>query len=240
MSKKNPKPPKNPAQEAQARISEQLFSESTPIRQQLNQDAMGFLEGDRDVTGTPAFAGLKDMIESQFGRARESVIGSTPTGGGLTSALEGVERGRAGALVQGTAALSENELNRAMMLGTGLVPTSVGGLGQAGQTQAFAAAEAQAAGAQKAGSSGQAAAQIAVALISKGKAPSDARLKDNVEKIGVINGHNIYQWKWNDTAQELGVNAPTVGVLAQEVILTKPDAVFMDGDYLSVDYSRLF
>ena len=157
MSKKNPKPPKNPAQEAQARISQQLFSESTPIRQSLNKSALGFLRGDRDVTGTPAFAGLKDMIESQFGRARESVIGSTPTGGGLTSALTGVERGRAGALVQGTAALSENELNRAMMLGTGLVPTSVGGLGQAGQTQAFAAAEAQRQSAQKKGDTGAAA-----------------------------------------------------------------------------------
>ncbi len=172
MSKKNPKPPPNPAADAQTRISNQLFAESTPIRRELNQDALGFLQGDRDVTGTPAFAGLKEMIESQFGRARESVIGSTPTGGGLTSALAGVERGRAGALVQGTAALSENELNRALTLGTGLVPRSLGALGQAGQTQAFAAAQAQQQGAQKKGSTGRAAGSALAALATKNPAPA--------------------------------------------------------------------
>ena len=168
MSKKNPKPPPNPAADAQTRISNQLFAESTPIRRELNKQAQGFLSGDRDVTGTAGFASLKDMIESQFARAREGVIGSTPTGGGLTSALTGVERGRAGALVHGTAALTENELNRAMILGTGLVPTAVGGLGQAGSTQAFAAAQAQQQSSQKKGDSGQAAGRVVAAMVTKG------------------------------------------------------------------------
>ena len=168
MSKKNPKPPPNPAADAQTRIAQQLFSESTPIRQELNTDALDFLRGGRDVTSTPAFASLKDMIESQFGRAREGVIGSTPTGGGLTSALTNLEGQRASGLVQGTAALTENELNRALTLGTGLVPTSVGGLGQAGSTQAFAAAQAQSAGAQKKGSTGAAAGRVAAAMTTKG------------------------------------------------------------------------
>ena len=162
--------PRNPALDAQARISQQLFSESTPIRQNLNRNALDFLQGDRDVTGTPAFASLKGMIESQFGRARDATIGSTPTGGGLTSALTNLEGQRAFSLVQGTAALTENELSRALTLGTGLVPTAVGGLGQAGQTQAFAAAEAQKADAQKKGSTGAAAGSVLAALITKNPA----------------------------------------------------------------------
>jgi hypothetical protein len=163
MSKKNPKAPRNPALEAQTRIAEQLFAESTPIRQQLNTQALGFLGGDRDVTGTAGFASLKEMIEAQFGRARESVIGSTPTGGGLTSALTNLEGQRAGSLVQGTAALTEQEMQRAFGLGTGLVPTSVGGLGQAGQTQAFAQAEAAQASASKKGSAGESGGALAAA-----------------------------------------------------------------------------
>ena len=54
-----------------------------------------------------------------------------------------------------------------MMLGTGLVPTAVGGLGQAGQSQAFAAASAQQSGAQKKGSTGSAAGRVAAASIGK-------------------------------------------------------------------------
>ena len=190
MSKKNPKPPPNPAQEAQIRIANQLFGESTPIRQELNQQALGFLSGDRDVTGTAGFGALKDIIESQFGRAREGVIGSTPTGGGLTPALTNLEGARASSLVQGVSALTENELNRALTLGTGLVPTAVGGLGQAAFTQQQGVAAAQQASAQKKGSTAEAAGLVAAEFVIK----SDVRLKDNIEKIGVINGFNIYRW----------------------------------------------
>ena len=169
MSKKNPTPPRNPAADAQSRISQQLFAESTPIRRQLNTQSLDFLSGGRDVTSTPGFASLKDIIESQFGRAREATIGNTPTGGGLTSALTNLEGQRASSLVQGTAALNEQELNRALTLGTGLVPTAVGGLGQAGSTQAFGAAQAQQASAQKKGSTGQAAGRVAAAVATGGK-----------------------------------------------------------------------
>ena len=168
MGKKSPKPQPNPAADAQSRIAQQLFAESTPIRQNLNAQSLEFLRGGRDVTSSPAFASLKGMIESQFGRARDATIGSTPTGGGLTSALTNLEGQRASSLVQGTAALTEQEMARAFGLGTGLVPTAVGGLGQAGQTQAFGAAQAQQASAQKKGDTGRAAGRVAAAIATKG------------------------------------------------------------------------
>ena len=167
MGKKSQKPAPTPAADAQARIAQQLFRESTPIRQGLNLRSREFLETG-DVTSGPAFAGLKDVIESQFGRAREAVIGATPTGGALTSALTDLEGRRASALVGGTAALTEQELGRALELGTGLVPTAVGGLGQAGGIQASAAASAQQASAQKASGTGEAVGRVAAAVITKG------------------------------------------------------------------------
>ncbi|MCH7941889.1 MAG: tail fiber domain-containing protein [Proteobacteria bacterium] len=117
------------------------------------------------------------------------------------------------------------------------MPTAVGGLGQAGSAQAFATAQAQQAGASKKGSTGSALGQVAAEFVIK----SDVRLKDNIEKIGVINGHNIYQWEWNDIAKGLGVNDPTTGVIAQELRETHPELVFVDSDsgYLEVDYGNL-
>ena len=167
MGKKSQKPAPTPAADAQARIAQQLFRESTPIRQGLNERSQEFLDTG-DVTSGPAFANLKGVIESQFGRARESIIGSTPTGGALTSALTNLEGTRASALVGGTAALTEQELSRALTLGTGLVPTSVAGLGQAGGIQASAAASAQQASSQKASSTGQAVGRVAAAIFTKG------------------------------------------------------------------------
>jgi hypothetical protein len=59
-----------------------------------------------------------------------------------------------------------------------------------------------------------------------GISASDIRLKESVEYLGKSsNGHNIYTWSWNDKAIELGIDDPTTGVLAQEIMKTNPDAV---------------
>jgi hypothetical protein len=69
---------------------------------------------------------------------------------------------------------------------------------------------------------------------------SDIRLKDNVTHIGIDRGYNIYSWDWNEKALELGVNTPTYGVMAQEVLETNPDAVeLMDNGYYAVNYGEL-
>jgi len=70
---------------------------------------------------------------------------------------------------------------------------------------------------------------------------SDQRLKQNIEYVGKsINGHNIYTWEWNNIAKKLGVNSPTIGVLAQEVMQYMPEAVIKDVDgYYMVNYGAL-
>tara|TARA_B100000768_G_scaffold96721_1_gene90192 strand:- start:3142 stop:4224 length:1083 start_codon:yes stop_codon:yes gene_type:complete len=70
---------------------------------------------------------------------------------------------------------------------------------------------------------------------------SDERLKENIKPIGKSeNGHNLYTWDWNDKAKELGVNTPTIGVLAQEVKKYMPEAVITDENgYYMVNYGVL-
>lgn len=72
--------------------------------------------------------------------------------------------------------------------------------------------------------------------------PSDQRLKDNIQLVGKTEGsHNIYSWTWNELAKDIGADRyPTVGVMAQEVRATQPEAV-VEGEhgYLMVDYSKV-
>jgi hypothetical protein len=65
-------------------------------------------------------------------------------------------------------------------------------------------------------------------------APSDIRLKKNINKIGVSpNGHNIYSFEYIDQSKYgCGLHQ---GVIAQEV----PDAQVEVGDYYYVDYNKL-
>lgn len=71
---------------------------------------------------------------------------------------------------------------------------------------------------------------------------SDARLKENIEPIGEAGGHNVYRWRWTDAAKRLGhaITEP-VGVIAQEVLASRPDAVSVSNDgFLQVNYGALF
>ena len=71
--------------------------------------------------------------------------------------------------------------------------------------------------------------------------PSDIRLKENVMKVGDVQpGVGWYTWTWNDTAKSMGVDAPTEGVMAQELIKVDPSAVHKAEDgYYRVDYSKV-
>jgi len=73
-------------------------------------------------------------------------------------------------------------------------------------------------------------------------AASDERLKDDIQFYEKMpNGVNIYTWNWNDKAKELGLDVtPPMGVIAQEIITTHPDAVTEGDDgYLRVNYGKI-
>ncbi len=71
--------------------------------------------------------------------------------------------------------------------------------------------------------------------------PSDVRLKENVMKVGEVEpGVGWYTWNWNDTAKAMGVDGPTEGVMAQELMKVNPSAVHKAEDgYYRVDYSKV-
>jgi len=81
-----------------------------------------------------------------------------------------------------------------------------------------------------------AAGDITSALIKS----SDARLKENIVKIGRLNGVDIVQFHWNETAKSMGLGDDIqVGVIAQEVERLYPEAVSEENGYKRVDYSKL-
>jgi len=70
---------------------------------------------------------------------------------------------------------------------------------------------------------------------------SDKKLKENIKPIGKsANGHNLYTWDWNEKAKNLGIDSPSTGVIAQEVMKYMPEAVFKDASgYYKVNYGVL-
>ena len=83
---------------------------------------------------------------------------------------------------------------------------------------------------------------IASAVAVKTIMSSDERLKKDIEYFDTLpSGVKMYTWQWNDTAKDLGLdNYPPIGVIAQEIQKTHPDAV-VEGDhgYLMVNYEAI-
>ena len=71
---------------------------------------------------------------------------------------------------------------------------------------------------------------------------SDKRLKKNIKKLyKTKKGIQIYSWEWKKEAKDMGWDKyPTMGVIAQEVKETIPEAVVMDTNgYYLVDYNKV-
>ncbi len=66
-----------------------------------------------------------------------------------------------------------------------------------------------------------------------GAAASDMNLKENIEYVGIENGHNIYEFKYKNK------NGRYRGVMAQEVIRTHPEAVVNLNGNLAVYYDKI-
>jgi len=63
---------------------------------------------------------------------------------------------------------------------------------------------------------------------------SDRRLKQDIKLVGIENGHNIYRFAYKGHPDSV-----FIGVMADEVEKTHPDAVIQAGDYKSVDYGAI-
>jgi hypothetical protein len=115
------------------------FLQSTdPIRKAMIDDSLGFLESDRNVTGTQQFGGIKSAAQQQFGNAEQNILENTASGGALTESLGQNQLSQANFLSQAAGVLSETELQRAQDLGFGGAQLGATILGDLQRTQAEA------------------------------------------------------------------------------------------------------
>lgn len=63
----------------------------------------------------------------------------------------------------------------------------------------------------------------------------DPRLKEDATLIAVIDGIQIYKWKWNKEAEKLGLVGEGVGPMADEIQRIMPDRVTKRNGYLYVE-----
>lgn len=174
---------------------------------------------------------------SMLGQGEEAVLRNAAATGGL----------RSGTAKNALAANSQNVLNSAIgqQLGglqtlAGFQPNTAGvaqATGNIGNTLAqgiTAGAQAQQAGmGQFLGLGGS----VLQGMAAGGTGLfSDERLKDNIKRIGKVNGHNWYSWTWNKLAESLGLKGVSQGVLAQEVEKTNPELIGEREGYKTVNY----
>lgn len=71
-------------------------------------------------------------------------------------------------------------------------------------------------------------------------AKSDRRLKTKIKTLKTVNGFRIVSFRWNDKGRALNMpESMNVGVIAQEIERKHPSIVGLDGEYKTVDYSKL-
>ncbi len=63
---------------------------------------------------------------------------------------------------------------------------------------------------------------------------SDENLKQDIKPVGVENGHNVYEFAYKSDPYK-----KYIGVMAQEVLKTNPEAVTEIGGYYAVDYNKI-
>lgn len=195
-----------------------------------------------------AFAGLTQSPGQQFlqERAQKNLLRNSAAIGGL-----GGGNVREALVQQGVGFAQQDLQNQFGRLGQiagqgQSAATNVGQLGQqtAGNIANLGQQSAQArasgilgAGQAKSQFTGQllgGAAQLGGAFLG-----SDKKLKKNIEKVGEANGNNWYTWTWNDLANAIGYHGDDNGVIANEILDTKPWLVAIKDGYLAVNYSGL-
>ena len=91
--------PASPYEAAMGRIAEQLFAETSPLRQSFLSQFGDVAGGGYDPTKDPRYANLfgiaRGGMEKQYGVAREDILGGTPRGGGQIAALANLATSRA-------------------------------------------------------------------------------------------------------------------------------------------------
>ena len=113
---------------AAAAIAQQMFKESTPIREPLFADLTDFLGGGFDIGESPMWSPGKAAIEDQYQIARENILANLPVGGQLNEQLANLDIGRASSLTDLIGQIQQDMYNKAYGVATQTPQTSIAGL----------------------------------------------------------------------------------------------------------------
>jgi hypothetical protein len=190
--------------------------------------------GGLDIAGRAALA--QPQLEMQARQQRAGLLGGLQGQQVQGLGLLGQAGAQQQALQQRAIDAQRGEFGRALGYGQQQLGLLQGGLGTPLVSTTGTASERGLTGK----GFGEAAAGVGT-LMSAGLFSSDEKLKENIKPIGKsANGHNLYTWDWNEKAKSLGIDSPTTGVIAQEVMKYMPEAVFKDASgYYKVNYGVL-
>ena len=134
----------SPYEKELAKIAKEMYGITTPLRTGQLGDWSALAESGYDPRTLPQYGGMYNLarpgLENQYDIAKQNVLGSVPQGGGLTSALTNLERGRAETVGGLSGQIGTDLLNQELQKKFGVawnVPgQSMQGLGTASQSYA--------------------------------------------------------------------------------------------------------
>lgn len=225
------------------------LKEREKIPQQFREGALTGL-GDIYGLGTPEaqqkfFSGLKEspiytaMMEGR-GAGEDAILRNASATGGLRSGNANYALADFNKKLQNEALLTSYNTQTQGLQGLAGIQSMAPQIAQATSGIGQTLAQGQVAGANAEQQAQQNMFGNLMGLGSLGiMAFSDFRLKENIKNIGTIGKYNLYQWDWNEKANELGLTGSATGVMADEVEQYDPSLVSIVDGYKAVDYSRI-
>ena len=240
MGKGSDEPEESGYEKSLSKIAEQLYSQTQPLRGRLIRQMGNITSGQTTPQQTalfkPIFSQAKQGIEDQYGVAREDILSTLPRGGTQQKGLTDLAIGRAeqsSALPsQISGEILNDMLSKAYGVAFGTPQTSISGLGTAAGTYGAKQSQAMASESQEAAAKwGGLGTGLGLLLAS------DRRLKTNIKFICQIDGINIYSFNYLPIK---GLpKEKQIGVMAQDLLKTLPEAVIELNDVYFVNYIKL-
>lgn len=141
---------------ALAQIAQQMFSQTSPIREGLIDRSTSFLDGGFDPRMSPTFDFARSNIDQSTDLAKDRILATLPAGGSVNQALTDLEINRANAMTGAASDIFNQEMAQAFQTGFGApLTTSTASLGSAGAIQSQLAQQNAAAMNQKIGGTKQ-------------------------------------------------------------------------------------
>lgn len=113
---------------AAAAMANQLFNETSGLRENIVERGENFLEGDFDASQSPLFAPAKRASEEQFQTANQQAMNTLPAGGALSEGLIGNIQNRATDQTNIQGSIAQQEYDKIFGLATGTPALSLSSL----------------------------------------------------------------------------------------------------------------